>query len=214
MKTMGWTLAALGLLGALACLYGIVASNQATGRAQEAAASLGTEARALLDLVDGKLAGLPAQVTELVERKEEGELERRLGALEDALGDAHETGGTILSLLEVASRLRGRGAVADEFPNVVALHGGLGEAHRIVREQRADMATWTLRAVALNGLIETAREEVAATRAQTERIETRTVDLLGTLALLASVFLVWMGVGQVALALLGRAKATAGAAEA
>ncbi len=209
MRAVAWGMVVLGLVGAVACAYGLVVTNQTTDRAQEAAGSLGAQARALIDAVDGKLVDVPGRVTQLVERKDEGEVARQLGRLEETLASTYETGTTILSLLRVASRLRGGQTVEDEFPKVVALHATLGAAHGMVRDQRADVKTWTLRAVALNRLLDGVRSDLEATRAQTERIETRTVDTLGTLALWTSIFLVWMGAGQIALAALGRRRAQA-----
>lgn len=209
MRATGWILVVLGIVGATICVYGIVIANQATDRAQAATGSLATEARGLLDAVDAKLVDMPAQVTRLVERKDEGDIGRQLGRLEEALAGAHETGATILSLLQVASRLRGGGAVDDEFPKVVALHAALGTAHGLVRDQRADIKTWTLRAAVVNKTLEQVRADIAETRTATERIEERTVSKLGVIALGSSIFLIWMAGGQLAMALVGRRRAQA-----
>ncbi|MDJ0976650.1 MAG: hypothetical protein QNJ98_19495 [Planctomycetota bacterium] len=209
MRIMGWVMIVFGLVGVVTCAYGIVLTNRTADRAEAATASLAKEARGLLDRVDRQLVDVPGRVTRLVQRKDEGTIGRELGRLEEALAASHETGSTILSLLRVAARLRGDATVNEEFPNAVALHGALGTAHGLVRDQRADMRTWTLRAAAVNRAIETARREIAEAREATQRVETGTIDTLALVALLGSLFLVWMGVGQLALALLGRGKASA-----
>ena len=209
MRIMGWVMIVLGIVGVATCGYGIVLANQTADRAQAATVALATEARGLMDLVDRKLVDMPERVTRLVERKDEGDIGRELGRLEEALEASYETGSTILSLLQVASRMRGGSTVDDEFPKVVALHEALGTAHGLVRDQRADMKTWTLRAAVVNKAIRDVRTDIAETRQATIDVEARTIDKLSLVALLGSVFLIWMGIGQLALALLGRGKATA-----
>ncbi|MDF1700565.1 MAG: hypothetical protein P1V36_05340 [Planctomycetota bacterium] len=205
----GWIFVALGLLGAALCVYGTVATYQVREDLQASTKTLATEARDLLDAVDRRLVDLPEKVTMLIERREEGAVGERLGQLEGTLGSAHEIAQSTLSLLEVAVSLRGEGrSVEAEFPTAVSLTEALRDLHALIGAQRADLSTWTLRAVVLHQMIESVRSDLAASRAATIRIEERTISQLATAAWLFTLFLLWMGVGQLALTAAGRRAVT------
>lgn len=205
MRMTGWIFVALGLLGAALCVYGTVATYQVREDLQASTKTLATEARDLLDAVDRRLVDLPEKVTVLIERRDEGVLAERLGQVEGSLASAHEIAQSALSLLEVAVALRGEGrSVEAEFPAAVSLTEALRDLQALIGAQRADLSTWTLRAALLHQMIASVRTDLAASRAATVRIEERTISKLATAAWLFTLFLLWMGLGQLALAAAGR----------
>ena len=74
------------------------------------------------------------------------------------------------------------------------------------------LETWTLRFVVLTEAVAGIREDVAATRADTQQLESETLDTLDTIALALGAFLVWMALGQAALVAIGRRRVRTGGA--
>ena len=220
MRALGWIWIVLGLAGVVACVVAVVAVRDVGGNLARGATALGAQARSLLATVDERLAAVPARVRALTDRRgEDGDADgvgdgiaQELARLEEALAATHAMATRAVRLLEVATVMRGDEDVSTRFPRVVAVTDGLAGARDAVAVQRADLDAWTLRAAWLQGIVDGVRADLAATRTRTESVERDVLDGLGAIILLASVFLAWMALGQIALALLGRRATRGGAA--
>jgi len=209
MRVMRWILLGLGLAGAVACGVGVVVTKRAKDDIAESTSTLATRARGLLDAVDAKLDGLPERLNRLAKSREPGPVIDELRQVESRLQSARESSATVRSMLQAAIALK-QGetrALEDRFPKLAGIGAGLADLAEKVRAQIANVETWTLRFAVLTAGVEKVRANVDQTRQETERLEADALGVLDTIALIVIGFLVWMGLGQVALAFVGRRRA-------
>ncbi len=209
MRVTGWILVVMGVVGAALCVYGVVSTHRAKAQLTDAATEVAARASELLDVVDGKLEVLPAQLSELTKSDRPEPVLDKLRVVEDGLQDASDVLNSVVALMNATAALRpgAEGGSEQRFPELAALATRLAALSAEVRSQLEDTQTWTLRFAVFTEAVAGVREEVDSTRAEARELKTDALDTLNTIAIAAIVFLLWMALGQIALAWFGRRKA-------
>ena len=210
MRVTGWILVVMGVVGAIACVWGVFYVHDTRHEVQDSVERVGTRAMELLDVVDGKMQALPGQLNELMASDRPQPVLDKLRTFEDGLQDASEMLTSIVSLMEAAAALR-PGSERPHHMRAVALSNNatqLAGMSAEVREQIENAETWTLKFQVFEELVERMRNEVHQAGKETQRWEIKIVDTLDVISVAVIVFLLWMALGQIALAIYGKRKAS------